>query len=492
VIDEQQNAGGDLDGFLGRLAALAENSGGTAGHAPSAPPSVGTVRPRSPLRGEEIAQSRRGVAAPAVPPDLESNEGFFPLVPESLADAHISESEVEAIILRLLLHCGKATGLEIAQQVALPFGVVQPLLASFKTRRFLAIRGSAALSDYVYEITDAGLQRARRHAEQCTYFGAAPVALSDYRAGVAAQSLQRTPPRIEDLRRAFADLTLSANMFARLGRAITSGRGLFLYGQPGNGKTSIAERITAVFGSSIWIPRAISAWGEIIRFYDPSCHVEVPLATSDRILQEEKRDLRWVRIRRPTIVVGGELTMDSLEIVVHKDTGVSEAPIQMKSNCGTLVIDDFGRQRILPATLLNRWIVPLEKRHDYLALASGRKIRVPFDQFIVFSTNLDPKDLVDEAFLRRIPYKIDVENPTVEEFRQLFSHNCQTLGIAYRREVLDHLIATHYEATGRQMRFCHSRDLLHQVAIYCKFHEWPAEMSIEAIDAAAEDYFSMV
>jgi predicted ATPase with chaperone activity len=492
MIDQQPTAPGDVDGFLERLAALAEGSGGPAGDGPSAPSSVGTVRLRSPLRGEEIAPTRTELAASSEVPDSENNGGFFPQAPRSLADAHISESEVEAIILRLLLHCGKATGLEIAQQIALPFPVVQPLLAAFKTRQWLALKGSTSLNDYVYEITDAGLQRARRHAEQCSYFGAVPVALSDYRAGVAAQSLQKTSPRIEDLHRAFADLTLGAKMFARLGRAITSGRGLFLYGRPGNGKTSIAERITAAYGSSIWIPRAISAWGEIVRLFDPSCHEEMRPAASERILQAEKGDLRWVRIRRPTIVVGGELTMDSLEIIVHKDTGVSEAPIQMKSNCGTLVIDDFGRQRVLPATLLNRWIVPLEKRHDYLCLASGRKIRVPFDQFIVFATNLEPKDLVDEAFLRRIPYKIDVDNPTMEEFRQLFSRSCQTLGIAYRREVLDHLIAAHYEATGRQMRFCHARDLLHQVAIYCKFHERPAEMSIEAIDAAAEDYFSML
>ena len=184
--------------------------------------------------------------------------------------------------------------------------------------------------------------------------------------------------------------------------------------------------------------------------------------------------------------------MDSLDITVHKDTNVSEAPIQMKSNCGTLVIDDFGRQRVSPATLLNRWIVPLETRHDYLGLASGRKIKVPFDQFTVFATNLEPKELVDEAFLRRIPYKIDVENPTEAEFRQLFSRICQEGKIGYSEDALNHLIDKHYRAAGRAMRFCHPRDLLHQVAVYCKFLDVLPAISSAALDAAAKDYFSMV
>jgi predicted ATPase with chaperone activity len=382
--------------------------------------------------------------------------------------------------------------MEISQQLAIPFCLVERLLHTLKAQRLLGFKSQATLSDYVYEMTDAGLDRARRCADQCGYCGAAPVSLADYAAGVAAQSLQKVKPRIHDLRRAFADLTISEEMFFRLGRAITSGRGLFLYGPPGNGKTSIAERITAAYGMSIWIPRALSVWGEIVRLFDPSCHEELPLATGKRIVDEEKVDARWVRIRRPTIVVGGELTMDSLEITVQKHTGVSEAPVQMKSNCGTLVIDDFGRQRISPATLLNRWIVPLEKRRDYLSLASGRKICVPFDQFTVFSTNLEPRDLVDEAFLRRIPYKIDVENPTLEQFRHLFQRNCEELGIRYHEPSLDYLIAAHYEKSSRHMRFCHPRDLLHQVSVYCKFLGQSAEMSIEALDAAAKDYFSIV
>ena len=319
-----------------------------------------------------------------------------------------------------------------------------------------------------------------------------PVSLEDYAVSVAAQSPGRVRPRPDGLRRAFADLTISDKMVARLGRAITSGWGLFLHGAPGNGKTSIAERITAAYGASIWIPRAISVWGEIIRIFDPSCHEELPLATGERLMDAEKLDHRWVRIRRPTIVVGGELALESLEITIHKDTGVSEAPLQMKSNCGTLVIDDFGRQRMPPKQLLNRWILPLEEHRDFLALPSGRKICVPFDLFIVFATNLEPRDLVDEAFLRRIPYKIEVEDPSPEQFRGLFEQICRQQGVGFDAALLDHLIVQHYQATGRPMRFCHPRDLVHQIGIFCRFRGQAATMSRAAVDAAVADYFSVM
>ena len=370
--------------------------------------------------------------------------------------------------------------------------MTEKVLNALRHERLLVFRNAAMLNDYLYEITDLGLERAGRLSVQCSYCGAVPVSLQDYAASVAAQSLGRTRPRAENFRRALADLTVGEEMIARLGRAIASGWGLFLHGAPGNGKTSIAERITAAYGTSIWIPRAISVWGEIIRVFDPSCHEELPLAAGERIIDDDRLDHRWVRIRRPTIVVGGELTMESLEITVHKDTGVAEAPLQMKSNCGTLVIDDFGRQRVPPQRLLNRWIVPLEERHDYLGLPSGRKIRVPFDQFIVFSTNLEPRDLVDEAFLRRIPYKIELHDPTHEQYRGLFEQICRDQGIAFDNAALDYLISRHYTEVGRPMRFCHPRDLVHQIGIFCRFRGLPPAVSPPAVDAAATDYFSVM
>ncbi len=261
---------------------------------------------------------------------------------------------------------------------------------------------------------------------------------------------------------------------------------------PGNGKTCIAERITRAYGLTVWIPRALNVFGEIVRLYDPSNHVQLPLTEGGGILADEKINAQWVRIQRPMIVVGGELTLESLEIRTDRNTGIAEAPLQLKSNCGTLVVDDFGRQRVSPAELLNRWIVPLEKRYDFLSVASGRKIQVPFDQFVVFSTNLEPKDLVDEAFLRRIPYKIDVCDPTEDEFRTLFLAQAKITRVECEPEHLDFLIDHCYRQPGRAMRFCHARDLLHQIEVYCEYLGEPLRLSPEAIVASAGNYFSMV
>jgi hypothetical protein len=267
---------------------------------------------------------------------------------------------------------------------------------------------------------------------------------------------------------------------------------MFLFGAPGNGKTSIAERITAVFGEYIWIPRAIGVDGEIIRVYDPANHVEVPLPPNEELVEKGHVDKRWARIRRPTIIAGGELTMESLEVTFCADTGVGEAPLQMKSNCGTLVIDDFGRQKVALEELLNRWIVPLERQYDFLNLRNGKKIQVPFDELLVFSSNIEPRDLVDEAFLRRVPYKIEILGPTEAEFRALVDHLATKLGFTPNREPVDYLIETYYRRTGRELRFCHPRDLLLQVRNYCAYHGRPFEMTRDNIDTACESYFGVM
>jgi len=361
-----------------------------------------------------------------------------------------------------------------------------------KNDQLVVHKGSAPMNDYQYQLTDVGTERGRRYAAHCTYFGAAPVALSDYVASVEAQSLTRQHPTPDHLHGAFEDLLMNKRMLDRLGPAINSGRGLFLYGAPGNGKTSIAERVTGCFGRSIWIPRAIGIDGEIIRLFDPVNHEELPLKSCDGVYDERKVDKRWVRVRRPTIIAGGELTMSSLEVTLNTSTGISEAPLQLKSNCGTLVIDDFGRQRMSIDQLLNRWIVPLEKRYDFLNLPNGKKIQVPFDQLIVFSTNLEPRELVDEAFLRRIPYKIEVIDATEEEFRALFRLMAPQMGITHREEALDYLIDTHYKKTGRAFRFCQPRDILLQVRSAAAYHNRPPELTPEAIDLAVDIYFSVM
>jgi len=314
----------------------------------------------------------------------------------------------------------------------------------------------------------------------------------DYVNSVKAQSITKQHPSEADLARAFSDLLIDPAMMQKLGPAVNSGRGMFLFGYPGNGKTSIAERITAAFGPYVWIPRAITVDRDIVRVFDPMQHIEAPIEDGSGLLTNVHFDRRWVRIRRPTIVVGGELTMEHLEIQYNSKTGISEAPIQLKSNMGLLLIDDFGRQRMSVDELLNRWIVPLEKRYDYLNTSNGKKIQVPFDQLVVFSTNLEPKDLVDDAFLRRIPYKIEVPNPSPENFIKLFAIMCKVMKVEFKPQVIQHLLETHYFPNNRPLRNCHPRDLLLQIINYCKYRKVPVEMTNETIDFACENYFSIM
>ncbi len=453
-----------LDQLLGRIAQLTSGDANAAANAPAAN------------------------AAVKLPPPGE----FYPVEPSTLSALKLSESAIEELILKCLLARGDASGREIADQLKLPFVPLEELLRQMKMDQWVVHRGAAQMNDYVFQLTDLGRERARRHAEHCTYFGAAPVGLDEYVASVAAQSLTNQHPTATDLERAFSDLQINRRMLSRLGPAINSGRGLFLYGAPGNGKTSIAERVTRAFGQFIWIPRALGIDGEIIRLYDPSNHELAPLDSTGGLLENRKIDKRWVRIRRPTIVTGGELTMDNLEVTRNSATGISEAPMQLKSNCGTLVIDDFGRQRMSTDELLNRWIVPLEKRYDFLNLANGKKIQVPFDQLIIFSTNLQPRDLVDEAFLRRIPYKIDVVDPTEEEFRNLIKLMAPKLGFEYREEVIDYLVEQHYRLPNRPFRNCQPRDLLTQIRNHCLYQGCPLEMTPEYFDLAVENYFAVM
>ncbi len=434
------------------------------------------------------------IAAPATESQAveTSPEDWFPVEPNSLSEAGLTESEVEDLVLKFLVARSEATGRYLSEHTRLPFRLIDPLLQQLKLDRFVAHKGAAMMNDYVYILTELGRERGKKLTEHCTYFGAAPVPLDAYIASVSEQSLADQHPTEEDLHRAFADLLIDKRMLRRLGPAINSGRGMFLFGAPGNGKTSIAERVTAAFGKHVWVPRAIGIDGEIMRLYDPSMHVEAPLDAHEGLIDHRKIDARWIRIERPTIVVGGELTMDALEVTLNTATNVSEAPLQMKSNCGTLVIDDFGRQRMTTDELLNRWIVPLEKRYDFLNLSSGKKIQVPFDQLIVFSTNLEPKDLVDDAFLRRIPYKIEVTDPDEAAFRELLKIMAPIIGVSYDQAAVDYLVATHYQAVDRPFRCCQPRDLLQQIRNFTRYVGDEPIMSPENFDFAVENYFAVM
>lgn len=417
---------------------------------------------------------------------------FSPQAPETIEQTRLTSEEVERLVLKYLLSKGSLTGRQICAQICLPFQIVDPILRELKQERMVTFKGTAAMGDYEFAITDFGRERARRYSEECTYFGAAPVSLQDYLNAMEIQSIAKQEATEEDLKLAFDDLIISQQMLGRLGPAVNSGRGMFLFGEPGNGKTSIAERVTKAFGSTIWIPRALGIDGDIIRLFDPGVHEIVEQVSGDGLFDLSGVDARWVQIVRPTVVAGGELTMQELEVIQNQQTKICEAPLQLKSNCGTLVIDDFGRQTMPVDVLLNRWIVPLEKRYDFLNLPSGKKIQVPFDQLIIFSTNLEPKDLVDDAFLRRVPYKIKVPDPTDEEFRELCELMSPLMGFEYNREAVDYLIETHYRSVNRPFRACQPRDLLLQVRNYCTYKRLPKKMTPEAFDFAVENYFSVL
>ncbi len=417
---------------------------------------------------------------------------FRPPAVNSFMEAGLNPNQIEALVLKFLLNVGMATGRLIAEELGLPFGPFPDFLRSLKNAQILNYANAATANDYFYSLTDVGRQRARMHMEECQYVGTAPVPFEVYLDAVRRQTIAGEQPQRHDLERAFSDLLIDPATLDGLGPAICSGRGMFLYGAPGNGKTSIAERITKCFGTTVWIPRVILVEGLILKLFDESNHEEITKPGND-LLRQVDHDLRWVEIRRPTIVAGGELTMDNLEIYYDPVTKISEAPLQMKANNGTFLIDDFGRQRMEPQELLNRWIVPLEKRYDFLKLANGKKIQVPFDQLILFSTNLEPKNLVDEAFLRRIPYKIQASDPTEAMFRQMFSIFAKKYGFPeVNPKALDHLVEVYYKKVDRPFRCCQPRDLLAQVANYCRYNGLPLVMKPEYFDVAAANYFTVM
>ncbi len=418
-----------------------------------------------------------------------SSESYFPAEPMSVDDTGLPMSLIESLMIKRLALTGICSGRKLAEHICLPFRILEEVYQSLRARQILVHKSSAPLNDYNYVLTDAGRDLAQTAMRACAYVGPAPVPLVDYVMSVEAQSIRAEAPRREQLEEAFRDISIDERLFESLGPAINSGAGLFLYGAPGNGKSTLARRITMCFGQRIWIPHALVEDGQIIKLYDAGFH-ESAEGNGEALVKAATHDRRWLKIRRPTVIVGGELTMDGLEIRHDPRGNVSEASLQMKSNCGCLLIDDFGRQRAEPTELLNRWIIPLENRVDYLTLSTGKKIQVPFEQLIIFSTNLEPSDLVDEAFMRRIPYKIEIGDPSDSEFLKLFEHCASQFGCEFRPQVIERLLAKHYHAKGRPRRRCHPRDLMLQVRNFCAYHDLPVELRDDYFDRVVGCYFT--
>ena len=417
-------------------------------------------------------------------------EDFIPRQPGSLEEAGLHQNDLFPLVLKYLFLHGNQTGARIAKQIKIPFGLLVPVLENLKTDLQVGHKNASGVGDYQYELSPKGMEQARIHLSRSTYCGAAPVSLAEYRKSIMRQSIKNLKPTFQAVAHALSDLEVTDLQISQLGQAINSGKSMFLFGAPGNGKTSIATRAIKALGQHIWIPRSLTVGGEVIRIFDPSVHDAAPLPDNAGIMDDQQVDERWIRIQRPTIVIGGELEMKHLQATLNPITGIIESPIHVKSNCGCLVVDDFGRQQISMRELLNRWIVPMESGSDFVNLPSGRQVSLPFEQLLIFSTNLEPATLCDEAFLRRIPYKVEVFDPTEAQFRSLFDRELKRMNFEVERGVLDHLIEYHYKRVGRAFRFCHVLDLLHQCRDFCEFHRKSNVFSKDICELAVLNYFS--
>jgi hypothetical protein len=430
------------------------------------------------------------MSMPALPAVL-NDDSFWPFEPKSIEDCGVSEMFIESIVLQTFLAAGTMTGRVLSDRVKLPYPIVEQQLSQLRMRQLVSHARPAALNDFYYSISEKGHQRALHCQKTMSYTGPVPVPLMDYVLSVEAQAGNFSPITEPQLRAALSKVTYDTGLLDFLGPAVNSNSGIFLYGPPGNGKSTLARCLAECRGQDIWIPYAIIDDGVIIKFYDQTYHSQTGMRSeTDALFAAQEYDKRWIRIRRPSVIVGGELTLDSLEIRHDARSNVCEAPIQLKSNCGCLQIDDFGRQQIAPAELLNRWIVPLESRHDYLMLPTGKKICVPFEQITLFSTNLDPEELVDEAFMRRVPFKIHVGDPSVEEFIELFRRVCESSEIPWSIDAIERLIEKHYRHANRPFRRCHARDLIHQIQCLCSYRGVPCELRDSHVDQAVRNYFS--
>jgi len=506
---------------------------------------------QGPLQGRPRAQAQGG-ERPGASEHLGKAPPSAPLPPESLEEAGLSEEFVAGLVLKTLHHRGAAVGFELSDILALPFSVLDDVIQQLQERRFVEVQATRGprRGEYVFRLTGAGRKRAAEELEVCRYVGPAPVPFEDFRRWVENQTIETARISESELRSVLDDVVVPESMLELLGPAINSGRSLFLYGASGNGKTLLAERIAQAFGDRYYVPHSVLVGSSVMIVYDPVHHgfehdsddeaedfeAETRLApeaeddsqartgseteadpqpgsaadaeskeiqdaaatvnssASENVLREimrqvPKHDRRYVEARRPVVVTGGELTLEQLDLQWDQTGRMYQAPPQLKAAGGVLVVDDLGRQRVPVRDLLNRWVVPLEHRRDYLTLRSGRKVVVPFDCFVIFSTNLEPRSLADEAFLRRIHYKIEVPDPGPGEYEQIFRSCCEERGIPFEEDALRYLFDEYYESGTIEPRGCHPRDVLNHLRDLAEYRSEPARLSPDLLEPACRSYF---
>jgi hypothetical protein len=415
-----------------------------------------------------------------------------PPAPTLLAEAGLSIDLMVQLALKHLHFAGELSGTDLSGRLGVRFTVVEPALDALKAQYHVEVLGGSLLgpASFRYRITDAGRERVRMFLDHNQYVGPAPVPLSQYVRYMRAHR-EATPRNVtrETVREAFDSLVLAQSVLDQLGPAVNAGHSLFVYGPPGNGKSVISSAIGNLLAGDLAVPHALEAEGQIVRVFDPVNHRTLPLLDAEGLDAGTGLDRRWARCRRPSVLVGGELTLASLELWFNEVAGFYHAPVQLVANGGVLVIDDFGRQQCDARQFLNRWIVPLENRVDYLTLQTGQKFEVPFDVLLVFATNLKPSSLVDEAFLRRIRYKVFAESPTVREFHEIFRRCCADRHLAFDPSLVDGLLHDSLRPRNVALRGCHPRDLIDQALSLADYRGEPRVLNADLLEAACAGYF---